>query len=144
MPHGSNPQRDVNRIERLRRRLRVISKYPSVKQLGEISALEWAIPILEYHIKKKYKTIPAFRTLLYKHERSLIVQNLLRRDGTICYLCGLEMGLEDMTIDHVVPLSKGGRDGMINYKITHELCNLEKGNMTEGEYRKQKEKDVST
>jgi len=144
VPHGSQPQREVNRIERLRRRLRAISKYPSQKQLGEISALEWAIPILEQHVKAKYEHVPAARILFHKHEKSLIVYQLLQRDGDICYLCGLKMPHGDMTIDHVVPLSKGGLDAMINYKLTHELCNVEKGNMTEADYRKMKEKEAAT
>lgn len=138
---GETPRHFVDRIERLRRRLRAISKYPSSKQMGEISALEWAIPILEHYVQEKYQDVPAARTLFHKHEKMLIIYQLISRDGKICYLCGLEMKDGDVTIDHVIPLSKGGLDAMINYKLTHELCNLEKGNMTEAQYRDRKFKE---
>lgn len=139
MPHGGQPRREVNRIERLRRRLRALSKYPSEKQRGEISALEWAIPILEKYVKMKHKSAPPARILYHKHEKKEIVSQLLERDGPECYLCEHLMPYNDMTIDHVIPLSKGGPDIMSNYKLAHELCNLEKADMTEGEYRSMKE-----
>lgn len=34
----------------------------------------------------------------------------------------------DITIDHWIPLSKGGVDGFYNYRLLHNACNLEKGN----------------
>jgi len=141
---GENPRHFIDRIERLRRRLRAISNHSSAKQIGEISALEWAIPILENYVHEKYKDVPPARILFHKHEKMLILYQLVSRDGKICYLCGREMKKGDMTIDHVIPLSKGGFDGMINYKLTHELCNLEKGNMTEDAYRKMKSKELVT
>lgn len=138
MTRRSQPLREVNRIERLRRRLRALSKHPSEKQLGEISALKWAIPILEQYVKMKHKTLPAARILYHKHEKKEIVYKLLERDGPECYLCTHLMPYNDMTIDHVIPLAKGGLDVMANYKLAHELCNLEKADMTEEEYRNMK------
>jgi HNH endonuclease len=139
---SETPRHFVDRIERLRRRLRAISKTRTGAQMGEISALEWAIPILELYVKMKFKDAPAARILFHTHEKKSIVYKLFERDGNIFYLCNLKIPHGDMTIDHVVALSKGGKDDMINYKLTHELCNLEKGNMSEADYRKMKEKQA--
>lgn len=45
-----------------------------------------------------------------------------------CYLCNDEMNVYDITIDHVVPVSLGGKDKMHNKLLAHSICNSEKGN----------------
>lgn len=46
-----------------------------------------------------------------------------------CELCGRNILLEDMTIDHVNPLSMGGEDDVENLACTCYPCNLFKGNI---------------
>lgn len=60
---------------------------------------------------------------------------LIERDGNICHLCNVEIDLSlarnsrfGATIDHVIPLSKGGLDVMDNLKLAHWICNIKKGN----------------
>src|SRR5699024_12249311 len=69
------------------------------------------------------------------------LDGLIQRDGGVCYVCGKE-GDErrkfrrghprgDMrnypTIDHVVPLSRGGEHVWENVKLAHHSCNTKKG-----------------
>lgn len=128
---GDSPRKLVNRIERLRRRARLIyiDTKPSVPDMAELSALEWAIPILENYITEKFGDLPATRLAMYAPDRARIVSELMYRDGLGCYLCGVRMKYKERTIDHVVPLSKGGKDVMENYALCHRECNLLKGNM---------------
>lgn len=46
-----------------------------------------------------------------------------------CELCGRKILLEDMTIDHINPLSMGGDDDVENLACTCYPCNLFKGNI---------------
>ncbi|MFO7296669.1 MAG: HNH endonuclease signature motif containing protein [Clostridia bacterium] len=57
------------------------------------------------------------------------------RDQKICGLCGKPvnmllsgMDMDGPTIDHVVPLSKGGNDTRSNVQLAHRSCNLRKNN----------------
>ena len=63
------------------------------------------------------------------------VEVLIERDGVVCHLCGVDVDLAlprnsrfGATIDHVVPLSKGGLDVLDNLKLAHWICNIKKGN----------------
>lgn len=47
---------------------------------------------------------------------------LLERDGDECWFCGHTMG-EDITVEHLVPKSKGGRNMLANYSLAHAACN---------------------
>lgn len=47
---------------------------------------------------------------------------LLKRDGDECWFCGLPMG-DDLTIEHLVPKSDGGRNTLANYALAHKKCN---------------------
>lgn len=44
-----------------------------------------------------------------------------------CPICGKNMRQEDRTIDHVIPLSKGGSGNIGNLQIVHSGCNSIKG-----------------
>lgn len=45
-----------------------------------------------------------------------------------CSLCGRFMKLIDVTIDHIIPKSKGGENHINNYAPAHKICNFQKGN----------------
>jgi hypothetical protein len=63
------------------------------------------------------------------------VDQIAERDNFICHLCGqvVDMSLKrtfgfGATVDHVLPISKGGLDVMENVKLAHWSCNRKKGN----------------
>lgn len=47
-----------------------------------------------------------------------------------CPLCGMPMHITEVSIDHIVPISKGGTNDRSNLQLTHVWCNLEKGDKT--------------
>ncbi len=55
--------------------------------------------------------------------------SVVRRDGMICKLCGLEIASKaDLHIDHIQPLSKGGPTTPGNLQPAHAACNVAKSN----------------
>jgi len=58
---------------------------------------------------------------------------LIRKHGGRCHLCNEPVDLKDpaspryATIDHVVPLSRGGRDLLDNLALACRACNEKKG-----------------
>lgn len=50
--------------------------------------------------------------------------NIYKRDGHACVYCG---GTERLTLDHVEPRSRGGRDSWDNLVTACQRCNTEKG-----------------
>lgn len=54
-----------------------------------------------------------------RHVRATI----LKRDGNRCQACGAR---EDLTIDHIVPRSRGGTDRKSNLQVLCRDCNVEK------------------
>lgn len=138
---GETQRRELGRISVLERRMRQLIKVPIKKpgQIAEISAIEWAIPILEQHLLDKYGDEMPQRVKWHKHEKRGIVAALWARDGNTCYLCTKPLYYSAATIDHVMPLAKGGKDDMSNYRLVHPLCNIQKGNMTLEQFNKSKE-----
>lgn len=60
---------------------------------------------------------------------------LIQRDGNLCHICLTQIDLSlarnsrfGATIDHVIPVSKGGPDTLENMKLAHWICNIKKGN----------------
>lgn len=54
-------------------------------------------------------------------------RRVFERDGWRCGLCGGHVEPEDASLDHVVPLSKGGEHSYANTQCTHWKCNNTKG-----------------
>lgn len=54
-------------------------------------------------------------------------RNIYVRDRFRCQYCGHAPGREQLTIDHVVPRSKGGRSTWNNVVVACVRCNSEKG-----------------
>lgn len=52
---------------------------------------------------------------------------VIARDGHICQLCGGDIPLGDLHLDHIKPYSKGGPTTVANLQATHSLCNIKKG-----------------
>ncbi len=58
-------------------------------------------------------------------------KNILRRDGYRCQYCGTTAG--NLTVDHIVPKSRGGNDSWENLVTACVSCNNKKGNRTPDE-----------
>lgn len=56
-------------------------------------------------------------------------KNILKRTGGICGCCGKQLTVETMTIEHVIPISRGGLDSERNTIALCKTCNEDKGNM---------------
>lgn len=57
-------------------------------------------------------------------------RNLFRRDRNTCQYCGLRPGHPELSIDHIVPRSLGGRTSWENCVLSCRRCNHRKRNRT--------------
>lgn len=59
------------------------------------------------------------------------VKQLLKRDGHDCSICGVTLkdsSMGTVTLDHIIPKSKGGTNHVHNLRLTHLVCNMNRGN----------------
>ena len=61
-----------------------------------------------------------------------VVERVYRRvvyqtSGGRCYLCGERIAFEEMHLEHLIPLSKGGEHSYANVRASCSFCNLSKG-----------------
>lgn len=61
--------------------------------------------------------------------------DLVRAHGRRCAYCDRPLGLLEVHKDHVIPVSRGGSDGIDNIVPACKPCNSEKHRMTADEYR---------
>lgn len=80
--------------------------------------------------KKKYKNYNPVATYKVVYER----------DKGLCKLCGLPVIRDKFaddywsgTVDHIIPVSKGGSGSMENCQLAHRICNSLKNNSTDYE-----------
>jgi 5-methylcytosine-specific restriction endonuclease McrA len=68
----------------------------------------------------EYRRIP-------RQTRSLSRKNILLRDHHVCQYCSLRFSAADLTLDHVIPRSRGGRGTWENLVTSCRSCNNRKG-----------------
>lgn len=68
-------------------------------------------------------------------ERSVVFsrRNIFKRDRFTCQYCNTQPGPEELTIDHVLPKSRGGRSTWENCLLACVNCNKVKANRTPAE-----------
>src|SRR5690625_1093735 len=94
----------------------MLHDYPD-KKLRTVSE-EYSYPsVIRLH---RYIKIPYSKIVLTRH-------NILKRDAKTCQYCGSSRNL---TIDHVLPRSRGGGDSWENLVAAGDDCNVNKGNRT--------------
>jgi len=76
------------------------------------------------HVKRERQKARDLRKTTYFQE--------LFRKG-ICYYCGERFPADQLTLDHIVPLSRGGRSTRGNMVVCCRECNQEKKYLTPAE-----------
>lgn len=57
----------------------------------------------------------------------MTVEELIERDGPHCVWCGRELWRRDLTLEHVVPRSRGGHMTAENAVVACRSCNRRRG-----------------
>ena len=52
---------------------------------------------------------------------------LIQRDGAVCVWCGREPWRRDLTAEHLMPRSRGGRTSLENLTVACRTCNKRRG-----------------
>ncbi len=77
-----------------------------------------------------FPSIVRLATFVHKRRKGIMLsrKNILKRDNYRCQYCGTH-GVE-MTVDHIVPKVRGGKDSWENMVAACIRCNNRKGNLT--------------
>jgi 5-methylcytosine-specific restriction endonuclease McrA len=67
------------------------------------------------------------RGILQTNKHRNWVKTRAKMQGDRCFYCGEPLG-DDRTLDHYIPLSRGGADEFDNTRAAHRQCNRDKGN----------------
>jgi hypothetical protein len=81
----------------------------------------YAAPFVIQHYE--YNDVPDLEIRLTR-------KNIWLRDGCKCQYCSEKVTLRDMTLDHVLPRAKGGKNSWSNLCTCCGRCNIRKGDRT--------------
>ena len=74
------------------------------------------------------------RRVLHQQHKRQVKRATFRDCGRRCVYCGSALGLENATLDHVIPLSRGGSHHPGNLVSACEPCNQLKGSLLPTEF----------
>ena len=107
-----------------------VTGYNSSRYCSEKCMKRWAMRVKNDRRLKRIQT--------RDHDNDITLEKLFVRDNGVCYICGGMCNWASVdqegnaqeeypSIDHVVPLSKGGKHKWDNVKLAHRGCNTRKG-----------------
>lgn len=145
--YSSDPKNKERRKELSRRAESLIKKREADILYRKENALKIKQQKSEYYFINKQYVIDRNREwrgnnpdkILSKNQRRRAHKNnvevkfvdpkfIYARDNGFCKLCGGNVDVASMTIDHIIPLSKGGSHTEENLQLAHRGCNSKKGN----------------
>jgi len=95
----------------------LVEKHDSVL----VRSVTVALPMPSIVRLTRYISVPRKRIVLSR-------KNIVKRDGHRCQYCGTTHG--PITVDHVIPKGRGGKDTWENLVCACTRCNNKKGNRT--------------
>lgn len=79
----------------------------------------------KYHqYKEQYREF--YRLYGTKAPRRCVIFMKWEMAGHLCYICGRDLPFDDIHVDHVIPVTKGGTNDIKNLMPTHSKCNKNK------------------
>ena len=85
-----------------------------------VRGVSFTMQLPEVILLQTYDRLPS-------HSMRCSRRNLLKRDSLVCQYCGERFRASELTVDHVVPKSKGGKTNWKNCVIACRKCNHRKG-----------------
>jgi len=79
-----------------------------------------------------YPAVVKLTNLFYNKAKnvSFTRRALVKRDNSSCCYCGKKLTPSKITIDHIIPTSKGGANSFLNCVVSCQPCNGRKANRT--------------
>lgn len=90
---------------------------------------------VKYYFSEGFIELPSVIRLKYEITRRAIKMvfsrgSVFKRDNFGCQYCGKALNSLDITMDHIIPKSMGGRSSFGNCVSSCKTCNLKKGAMS--------------
>ena len=88
-------------------------------------------------IRNYNRTQRARRKFALSYAESATTQEVkawIDAQSPVCSYCAIELSSDQIQLDHVIPLSKGGSHTIDNFAISCKSCNCSKGNKTLEEF----------
>jgi 5-methylcytosine-specific restriction endonuclease McrA len=101
--------------------------------VGKAQAIEsHTLEINSVNSSFKLPSVIALKRIVKFHFKTMACkrQNVIWRDQNQCQYCGNKFCIENLTIDHILPRSKGGKNTWKNLVTACKKCNQKKGNKT--------------
>lgn len=91
-------------------------------------------------------TVPTIIAINNEHRNTRVPVltniNLFRRDLHICGYCARMFTVDKLSRDHIIPVSKGGKDNWLNVVTACKRCNNEKDDLSIDEWNKKSLKET--
>lgn len=95
------------------------------------TVLEWYDDWI-VHSARWQTAVPAVMILKEYHKKKNVMRfsknNIFLRDEYVCQYCNTNVTIKNATLDHVLPLSHGGKNTWENCVCACSKCNINKGN----------------
>lgn len=117
-------------LDYIDRDLRIVidDKFRHIKQMGRPTTVKKLVSDSD-----KFSGMDSSERVLIP---KAIKEEVYRRSNNTCEICGKPLSRFSYSIDHIIPLSRGGTNNIDNLRAVHPTCNKLKGNFTDVEMKK--------
>jgi len=92
-----------------------------------------------YRLKHPLLKLTEYANKRYKHKQCITPQNLFgiaKKQKLICPLSGRKLTSQNLSVDHILPQSKGGTNTVDNIRLTDKFVNICKNALSDEDFIK--------
>ena len=108
----------------------LVDGYASYLAAMELGIKAVKCDIMEREIENNASSHPNRRVYI----QPVTKKDIYDRSGGICSICGKPLSKNNYTVEHWIPLARGGTNNTDNLRVAHKRCNTCKDSMTINEY----------
>jgi len=116
---------NINRLSIKKGLQNLLSFMKSAEKETDVSTVIDEFNSIVAEFKNKY-SIDERKIKLTDDEKAAIIK---RQGGTCPICCGPLFTNDEVEVDHMMPIAKGGKDRFLNLQVAHKYCNRKKGKM---------------
>jgi 5-methylcytosine-specific restriction endonuclease McrA len=93
------------------------------KVISSLMRIKHPLVVCSYHANGNYKKYKSKNKSPFTRLTPLDLYTIVKRQRLICPITGLKLTAENISVDHIIPVSKGGSNSPDNIRLVHKMIN---------------------
>ena len=104
------------------------------KAISSIRRIKHPLMVCSYHANGNFKKYKSKKKAPFTRVTAFDLWKIAKKQRLICPLTGLKLTADIVSVDHIIPVSKGGTNAPSNIRLVHKVINHMKNHYSDTQF----------